>query len=138
MITSIVDELAPELIKRKAMGYECASQLLITAGDNPQRLNSESGFVALWGVNPAPVSSGKTNRHKLNRGGDRAANSTLHIIAIGRLRTDTSTQEYVTKRVAEGHSKMEALRCLKCYIAREVYTLLRNQDQQFNSTQITT
>lgn len=80
MITSIIDELAPELIKRKAVGYECASQLLITAGDNPQRLNSESGFAALCGVSPVPVSSGKTNRHRLNRGGDRAANSALHII----------------------------------------------------------
>lgn len=78
-----------------------------------------------------------------NRGGDSAANSALHIIAIGRLRTDTKTQEYVAKRVAEGHSKMEALRCLKryClkrYISREVYTLLRNQNRQINSTQITT
>ena len=98
MITSIVDELAPELIKCKAVGYECASQLLITAGDNPQRLNSESVFAALCGVSPVPVSSGKTNRHRLNRGGDRAANSALHIIAIGRLRTDTRTQEYVAKR----------------------------------------
>lgn len=138
MITSIVDELAPELIKCKAVGYECASQLLITAGDNPQRLNSESGFAALCGVSPVPVSSGKTNRHRLNRGGDRAANSALHIIAIGRLRTDTRTQEYVAKRVAEGHSKMEALRCLKRYISREVYTLLRNQNRLINSSQITT
>lgn len=135
MITSIVDELAPELIRRKAVGYECASQLLITAGDNPQRLTSESGFAAF---SPVPVSSGKTNRHRLNRGGDRAANSALHIIAIGRLRTDTKTQEYVAKRVAEGHSKMEALRCLKRYISREVYTLLRNQNRLINSTQITT
>ncbi len=138
MIASIVDELAPELIKRNAIGYESASQLLITAGDNPQRLQSEPGFAALCGVSPVPVSSGKTNRHRLNRGGDRAANSALHIIAIGRLRTDKKTQEYVAKRVAEGHSKMEALRCLKRYIAREVFTLLRNQNRQINSTQITT
>ena len=88
MIAAIVDELAPELIKRNAIGYESASQLLITAGDNPQRLRSESGFAALCGVSPVPVSSGKTNRYRLNRGGDRAANSALHIIAIGRLRTD--------------------------------------------------
>lgn len=140
MITSIVDELAPELIKRKAVGHECASQLLITAGDNPLRLNSESGFAALCGVSPVPVSSGKTNRRRLNRGGDRAANSALHIIAIGRLRTDARTQEYVAKlvTVAEGHSKMKALRCLKRYISREVYTPLRNQNRQINSTQIMT
>lgn len=84
MIAAIVDELAPELIKRNAI----ASQLLITAGDNPQRLRSESGFAALCGASPVPVSSGKMNRYRLNRGGDRAANSALHIIAIGRLRTD--------------------------------------------------
>lgn len=136
MITSIVDELAPELIKRKAVGYKCASQLLITAGENPQRLNSESGLAALCGVSPVPVSSGKTNRHRLNRGGDSAANSALHIIAIGRLQIDARTQEYVAKRVAEGHSKMEALRCLKRYISHEVFTLLRNKNRQINSTQI--
>lgn len=76
-------------------------QLLVTAGDNSQRLISESGFAALCVVSPVPISSGKTNRHRLNRGGDRAANSALHIIAIGRLRTKTKTQEYVGKRVAE-------------------------------------
>ena len=116
---------------------EIASQLLITAGDNPQRLRSESGFAALCGVSPVPVSSGKTNRYRLNRGGDRAANSALHIIAIGRLRTDDKTKEYVARRVAEGHTKMEAIRCLKRYISREVYTLLRNQNRQINSIPIT-
>lgn len=138
MIASIVDELAPELIKRNAIGYESASQLLSIADDNPQRLQSESGFAALCGASPVLVSSGKTNRHRLNRSGDRAANSALHIIAIGRLCTDTKTQDYVAKKVSEGHSKMEALHCLKCYISREVYTLLRNQNRQINSTQITT
>ena len=78
MIAAIVDELAPELIKRNAIGYESASQLLITAGDNPQRLRSESGFAALCGCQPGPRSSGKTNRYRLNRGGDRAANCTSH------------------------------------------------------------
>ncbi|EMO3969937.1 transposase [Enterobacter hormaechei] len=116
---------------------EIASQLLITAGDNPQRLRSESGFAALCGVSPVPVSSGKTNRYRLNRGGDRAANSALHIIAIGRLRTDAKTKEYVARRVAEGHTKMEAIRCLKRYISREVYTLLRNQNRRINSIPIT-
>lgn len=111
MIATIVDELAPELIKRHAVGYESASQLLITAGDNPQRLRTESDFAALCGVSPVPVSSGKTNRYRLNRSGDRAANSALHIIAIGRLRTDNKTKEYVARRVTEGHTKMEAIRC---------------------------
>ncbi|WP_187650055.1 IS110 family transposase [Xenorhabdus indica] len=138
MIAAIVDDLAPELLKCKAVGYECASQLLITAGDNPERLHSESGFAALCGVSPVPVSSGKNQRHRLNRGGDRAAHSALHIIAIGRLRTDTKTQEYVAKRIGEGHSKLEAIRCLKHYISREVFTLLRNRNRQINSIQIMT
>jgi transposase len=73
------------------------------------------------------ASSGKTTRHRLNRGGDRAANSALHIIAIGRLRTDARTQAYVEKRIAEGHSKLEAIRCLKRYIAREVFSLIKQQ-----------
>lgn len=131
MIAAIVDELAPKLIKRNAIGYESASQLLITAGDNPQRLRSGAGagagFAALCGVSPVPVSSGKTNRYRLNRGGDHAANSALHIIAIGRLRTDDKTKEYVARRVAARHTKMEAIRCLKRYISREVYTLLRSR-----------
>ncbi len=81
--------------------------------------------------------SEKTNRYRLNRGGDRAANSALHIIAIGRLQTDDKTKEYVARRVAEGHTKMEVIRCLKRYISREVYTLLRNQNRQINSIPIT-
>ncbi len=136
MISVIVDELAPELITGKAIGYESAAQLLITAGDNPERLKSEASFAALCGVNPIPASSGKINRHRLNRGGDRAANSALHIIAIGRLRTDARTKAYVAKRLTQGHTKLEALRCVKRYIAREVYYTLRKRNNFINSTQI--
>ncbi|MDV7106412.1 IS110 family transposase [Vibrio sp. TH_r3] len=138
MISSIVDMLAPELIEQKAVGYESAAQLLITLGDNPERLNSESSFAALCGVSPIPASSGKTNRHRLNRGGDRAANSALHIIAIGRLRTEQRSKDYIKKRTADGLSKMEAIRCLKRYIAREIYYLLKNRNALINSIQITT
>jgi transposase len=88
MIGAIVQDLAPELIARNSIGNNGAAQLLLTAGDNPERLRSEASFAALCGVSPVPASSGKTVRHRLNRGGDRAANSALHIIAIGRLRTD--------------------------------------------------
>ncbi|MGN8159571.1 IS110 family transposase [Salinisphaera sp. RV14] len=137
MIKMLVDELAPDLIARRAIGYNSASQLLITAGDNPERLRSEASFAALCGVSPIPASSGKTHRHRLNRGGDRAANSALHIIAIGRLRTEERTRVYVDKRIAEGHSKLEAIRCLKRYIAREVYRLLRDRNQAINQAQIT-
>jgi len=110
--------------------------LLLTAGDNPERLRSEASFAALCGVSPVPASSGKTIRHRLNRGGDRAANSALHIIAIGRLRLDPTTQEYVARRIAQGHSKLEAIRCLKRYIAREVFTIITRSHKQINQTQI--
>ena len=134
--TDIVDELAPNLVARNSIGHVGAAQLLLTAGDNPQRLRSEAGFAALCGVSPVPASSGKTARHRLNRGGDRAANSALHIIAIGRLRTDAQTQTYVAKRIAEGHSKMEAIRCLKRYIAREVFRLIKQRQKEINRTRI--
>ena len=90
MIAAIVDELAPALVTRNSIGHASAAQLLLTAGDNSERLHSEASFAALCGVSPVPASSGKTTRHRLNRGGDRAANSALHIIAIGRLRTEPS------------------------------------------------
>jgi transposase len=124
MIRTIVDELAPDLVARNSIGHESATQLLLTAGDNVERLHSEAAFAALCGVSPVPVSSGKTTRHRLNRGGDRAANSALHIIAIGRLRTDPKIKAYIVKRVAEGHSKLEAIRYLKRYIAREIFGYL--------------
>jgi len=111
MIGAIVDELAPDLVARAAIGHGSAAQLLLTAGDNQERLGSEASFAALCGVSPIPASSGKMTRHRLNRGGDRAANSALHIIAIGRLRTDERTKTYVAKRIADGHSKLEAIRC---------------------------
>lgn len=113
MIAAIVDELAPALVTRNSIGHASAAQLLLTAGDNSERLHSEASFAALCGVSPVPASSGKTTRHRLNRGGDRAANSALHIIAIGRLRTDPRTKSYIAKRIAEGHSKLEAIRCLE-------------------------
>lgn len=130
MIVAIVDELAPNLVARNSIGYESAAQLLLTAGDNVQRLRSEASFAALCGVSPVPASSGKTTRHRLSRGGDRAANSARHIIAIGRLRTDPRTQAYVAKRITEGHSKLEAIRCVKRYIAREVFSLIKQRQQE--------
>lgn len=136
MIAAIVDELAPNLIARNSIGHSGAAQLLLTAGGNPDRMRSEASFAALCGVSPVPASSGKTIRHRLNRGGDRAANSALHIIAIGRLRTDSKTREYVARRVAEGHSKLDAIRALKRYLAREVFTLIMQRQRQINATRI--
>ena len=136
MIGAIVDELAPDLVGRNSIGHNGAAQLLLTAGDNPERLRSEASFAALCGVSPVPASSGKTIRHRLNRGGDRAANSALHIIAIGRLRTDPKTKAYVARRITEGHSKLDAIRALKRYIAREVFTLIAARHKEINQTRI--
>lgn len=136
MIGAIVDELAPELVARNSIGHTGAAQHLLTAGDNPERLHSEASFAALCGVSPVPASSGKTIRHRLNRGGDRAANSALHIIAIGRLRTDPRTKAYVAKRIAEGHSKLDAIRARKRYIAREVFALITQRHKEINRTRI--
>ena len=136
MIAAIVDELAPALVTRNSIGHASAAQLLLTAGANSERLHSEASFAALCGVSPVPASSGKTTRHRLNRGGDRAANSALHIIAIGRLRTDPRTKSYIAKRIAEGHSKLEAIRCLKRYIAREIFFLISQRRQEINQAQI--
>ena len=136
MIAAIVDELAANLIARNSIGHIGAAQLLLTAGDNPERLRSEASFASLCGVSPVPASSGKTVRHRLNRGGDRAANSALHIIAIGRLRTDQRTKDYVARRIAEGHSKLDAIRALKRYLAREVFTLITQRRKEINATRI--
>lgn len=136
MIDPIVAELAPDLLARNGIGRTSAAQLLLTAGDNPERLRSEAGFAALCGVSPVPASSGKTVRHRLNRGGDRGANSALHIIAIVRLRTDPRTKAYVEKRISEGHSRLDAIRALKRYIAREVFTVISRRQTEINRTQI--
>lgn len=137
MIAAIVDELAPNLVARNSIGPVAAAQLLLTAGGNPDRMRSEGSFAALCGVSPVPASSGKTVRHRLNRGGDRAANSALHIIAIGRLRTDQRTKDYVARRIAQGHSKLDAIRAVKRYLAREVFTLIMQRQKDINTTQIT-
>src|ERR1700729_871730 len=136
MIAAIVNELAPNLVARNSIGHIGAAQLLLTAGDNPERLRSEASFASLCGASPVPASSGKTVRHRLNRGGDRAANSALHIIAIGRLRTDQRTKDYVARRIAEGHSKLDAIRALKRYLAREVFTLITQRRKEINATRI--
>lgn len=136
MIIAIIDELAPTLVARNSIGHGSAAQLLLTAGDNSERLHSESSFAALCGVSPVPASSGKITRHRLNRSGDRAANSALHIIAIGRLRTDPRTKAYMARRIAEGRSKLEVIRCLKRYIAREVFALISHHRQEINQSRV--
>jgi transposase len=120
----LVTDLAPQLIAVTGIGTETAGQILVTLGDNPQRVRSEAAFAMLCGVAPLPASSGKTQRHRLNRGGDRQANRALHVIAITRKRCDPRTQAYLKKKTAERHTEREATRSLKRLIAREIYYLL--------------
>lgn len=101
---------APDLIAQHGVGTEIAGQLLITAGDNPDRLRSEASFAALCGVSPLPASSGKTNRHRLNRGGDRAANSARHRVVIVGMKSHGPSRPYVTRRTAQGMSKRDIIR----------------------------
>ena len=107
------------------VGCEIA-QLLTTAGDNPDRLRSEAALAHLCGAAPIPASSGRTRRHRLHRGGDRDANHALYTIALCRLRYDSRTRAYATRRTPEGLSSNDILRCLKRYIAREVDTAIRD------------
>jgi transposase len=123
-LEQLVQAVAPRTIALLGIGPQHAGQLLVTAGQNITRLHSEAAFAHLCGVDPIPASSGKTTRHRLNPGGDRQANSALHRIAIVRLRYCERTQQYAKRRIAEGRSKREILRCLKRYIAREVYRTL--------------
>jgi transposase len=115
---------APALLARPGVGPLVAAQLLATAGDNPARLHSEAAFSLLCGVAPLLASSGKTDRHRLNRGGDRQANSALHTVLLSRLRNHPPTIAYMERRTKEGLSRREIMRCLKRYIARELYPLL--------------
>lgn len=126
LLDQLVTAVAPELRAAKGVGTVNASQLLITAGDNPDRMRSKAAFAALCGVSPIPASSGKTNRHRLNRGGDRQANSALHHIVLVRKRYDQRTRDYVQRRTAEGLSAREITRCLKRYVADEMFALIAN------------
>jgi transposase len=123
-LEQLVASTAPELLAVKGVGTDIAGALLVAAGDNPERLHSEAAFASLCGVAPIPASSGKTNRHRLSRGGDRDANRALYLLALGRMGWDPATRTYVTRRTAAGLSKAEIIRCLKRYLAREIYRLL--------------
>ena len=106
------------------MGTGTAATLLVTAGDNPERIRSEAAWAHLCGVAPIPASSGKVTRLRLNRGGDRQANYALWVIVIARMSADKATRAYVERRLAEGRTKPEIIRILKRYVARQVYHYL--------------
>jgi transposase len=121
---------SPQLIGAFGVGADTAGALLVAAGDNPDRLRSEAAFSMLCGSSPIKASSGKTNRHRLNRGGNRQANAALHRIVLVRLRYHQATKDYVDRRTSEGKSKREIIRCLKRYVAREIYAALTQTGHQ--------
>jgi transposase len=124
LLKALVADTAPALAAVTGVGTDVASALLVAAGDNPQRLRNEATFAHLCGVSPIDASSGKHDRHRLNRGGNRQANSALWHIVITRMVCDRRTQHYIARRLDEGLTKKEAIRCLKRYIAREIYQQL--------------
>jgi transposase len=121
----LVQTAAPRMVKLLGISTGHAGQMLVTAGENIDRLNSEAAFAAICGASPVPASSGKTVRHRLNPGGDRQANRALHLIAVCRLRYCHRTRAYAERRALEGKTQREIMRCLKRYIAREIYTTLK-------------
>lgn len=124
-LLGLVDDLAPGLTDRVGIGPVSAAQALVSFS-HPGRLHSEAAFAALAGASPLPASSGRTLRHRLNRGGDRALNRALHDIATTRMRHDPRTRAYVDRRRAQGKTDRDIRRCLKRYIARELFRTLDN------------
>ena len=125
-LQEILDSYAPLLCDLPGVGPDVASQLLITVGDNRDRIGNEAQFAALAGVAPIPASSGKTTRHRLSRGGDRNANRALHQVVLTRMASCPRTKNYVSKRTTEGKNKREIMRCLKRYVSREIYRQILN------------
>jgi len=126
-LQELVSAVAPTLVALPGVGIDTAGQLLVPAGDNPGRLGGEAAFARLCGVAPLPASSGRTDRHRLNRGGDRHANHALWRIALVRMHCHEPTKIYVQRRTQQGLSTLDIMRCLTRYIAREVYHHLVNQ-----------
>jgi transposase len=130
----VITAHTPALLERPGVGPDNAAALLIAAGDNPDRLTSDASFAALCGVSPVDASSGKTTRHRLNRGGNRHANAALYRIVLTRLRHDERTRAYLDRRITEGKTRREAIRCAKRYVAREIHHLLQPPTQAQQQT----
>jgi transposase len=125
LIVPLVTARAPGLLALYGVGPDTAAMLLVAAGDHPGRLRSEAAWAHLCATAPIPASSGKVTRYRLNRGGDRQANHALWRIVITRMSSHPPTRAYAGRRSKEGLSKKEIIRCLKRYVAREVYPHLR-------------
>lgn len=135
-LKGLINVANPSLLQTRGIGVVSAAALLISAGDNPDRLASEEQFAMHTGAAPIPASSGQTMRYRLNRGGDRKANHALHTIAIVRLHTCPRTRSYAVRRKSEGKSPKDILRCLKRAIAREVYHLLTTPPEYVDPGQL--
>jgi transposase len=137
-LRTLITHAAPSLLALPGVGTETAGQLLVTAGDNPDRLVSEASFAHLCAAAPVPASSGRTDRHRLNRAGDRQANRALHTIVLVRMRHDQRTRDYVARRTLEGLKTKDIVRCLKRFVAREVYHHLTSSFSPVEATSPTT
>jgi len=124
-LSILVTEIAPHLLDECGVGAVCAAQLLVSSGD-PGRMASEASFAALAGTTPVDASSGKQQRHRLNRGGDRQLNWALHVIALQRIHHHADTAAYYQRLLATGKTAREARRCVKRALARHFYRGLRS------------
>lgn len=124
LLRPLIRETAPEMLAVYGVGLDTAAKLLVAAGDNPERLHSEAAWAHMCGVAPIPASSGKTTRHRLNRGGNRQANSALYTVMLTRMQRHQPTKDYIAKRTSEGKTMGEIARMLRRYIAREIYRTL--------------
>lgn len=125
-LSTLLTQHAPTLLSLTGVGTETAGQLLTTVGENIERVTSEAALARLCGVAPIPASSGQTTRHRLHRGGDRDANSAIHMVVINRLRWHEPTRAYIARRTSEGKTKKDIIRCLKRTIVRELYRAIRD------------
>ena len=124
VLATLTDRAAPLLTSQFGVAADSAAELLIVVGDNPERIRSDAALAKLCGACPIPASSGKTTRHRLNRGGHRQANAALHRVIVVRMRFHRPTIDYVERRSSEGRTKKEILRCLKRHLVREIYQIL--------------
>ena len=125
-LKQLLDQAAPQLVAERGIGYVTAAQFYI-AWSHPGRCHSEAAFARLGGTSPVPATSGQNQtRHRLNRGGDRQLNRALYLVAITKQRCDPTTKAYIARRVAEGKTEREAIRCIKRFLARRVWRLLEH------------
>jgi transposase len=134
LLGELTRQQAPELVEAFGIGADTAAEVLVVVGDNAERIRSQAAFAKLAGVCPVPASSGRTDRHRLNRGGHRQLNSALYRVVIVRMRFHQPTIDYVARRTSEGKTKKEIIRCLKRYLAREIYQMVKANPDRTQAT----